>query len=100
MTIENINVNSYPGSEKVYIEGELLPIKVAMRRVNLTPTVNVNGGEKIMTDNPPVYVYDTSGVYTDPAVKVDINAGLPRIREELIASVSYTHLTLPTICSV
>lgn len=86
MTIENINVNSYPGSEKVYIKGELFPIKVAMRRVNLTPTVNVNGGEKIMTDNPPVYVYDTSGVYTDPAVKVDINAGLPRIREELIAS--------------
>ena len=98
MTIENINVNSYPGSEKVYIEGELFPIKVAMRRVNLTPTVNVNGGEKIMTDNPPVYVYDTSGVYTDPAVKVDINAGLPRIREELIASRDDLEL-LPRITS-
>lgn len=98
MTIENINVNSYPGSEKVYIEGELFPIKVAMRRVNLTPTVNVNGGEKIMTDNPPVYVYDTSGVYTDPAVKIDINAGLPRIREELIASRDDLEL-LPRITS-
>ncbi len=98
MTIENINVNSCPGSEKVYIEGELFPIKVAMRRVNLTPTVNVNGGEKIMTDNPPVYVYDTSGVYTDPAVKVDINAGLPRIREELIASRDDLEL-LPRITS-
>lgn len=98
MTIENINVNSYPGSEKVYIEGELFPIKVAMRRVNLTPTVNVNGGEKIITDNPPVYVYDTSGVYTDPAVKVDINAGLPRIREELIASRDDLEL-LPRITS-
>lgn len=98
MTIENINVNSYPGSEKVYIEGELFPIKVAMRRVNLTPTVNVNGGEKIMTDNPPVYVYDTSGVYTDPTVKVDINAGLPRIREKLIASRDDLEL-LPRITS-
>ena len=85
MKIENIDVNSYPGSEKVYIDGEIHPIKVAMRRVNLTPTVNMNKGEKIMTDNDPVYVYDTSGVYTDPAVKININEGLPRIREELTA---------------
>ena len=85
MKIENIDVNSYPGSEKVYIDGEIHPIKVAMRRVNLTPTVNMNKGEKIMTDNDPVYVYDTSGVYTDPTVKININEGLPRIREELTA---------------
>ena len=39
MEIENIDVNSYPGSEKVYIDGKLHPIRVAMRRVNLTPTV-------------------------------------------------------------
>lgn len=86
MKIENINVNSYPGSEKVYIDGELFPIKVAMRRVNLTPTVDVVNGEKIMTENAPVYVYDTSGVYTDPNVKIDINEGLPRIREAMIAN--------------
>lgn len=85
MRIENIDVNSYPGSEKVYVDGEMFPIKVAMRRVNLTPTVEVVDGEKIMTENAPVYVYDTSGVYTDPNVKIDINQGLPRTREELIA---------------
>ena len=34
--------------------------------------------------NDPVYVYDTSGVYTDPNVKIDINSGLPRLREEWI----------------
>lgn len=85
MKIENIDVNSYPGSEKVYIDGELFPIKVAMRRVNLTPTVEVVKGEKIMTENAPVYVYDTSGVYTDPNVKININEGLPRIREAMIA---------------
>ncbi len=85
MKIENIDVNSYPGSEKVYIDGELHPIKVAMRRVNLTPTVRIVDGEKLTRQNAPVYVYDTSGVYTDPAVKVDINEGLPRIREEWTA---------------
>ncbi len=85
MTIENIDVNSYPGSEKVYIDGKLFPIKVAMRRVNLTPTAKVVNGERLVRDNEPVYVYDTSGVYTDPDVKIDINAGLPRIREEWTA---------------
>lgn len=82
MQIENIDVNSYPGSEKVYVEGKIHPIKVAMRRVNLTPTVKIIDGEKMTRQNGSVYVYDTSGVYTDPEVKIDINEGLPRLREE------------------
>lgn len=85
MTIDNIDIHSYPGSEKIYIPGEIHPIRVGMRRINLTPTVKVENGEKVMRDNAPVYVYDTSGVYTDPAVTTDINAGLPRIREEWTA---------------
>ncbi|MDE6860157.1 MAG: phosphomethylpyrimidine synthase ThiC [Duncaniella sp.] len=82
MQIENIDVNSYPGSEKVYIDGKIHPVKVAMRRVNLTPTVKIINGEKMTRQNSPVYVYDTSGVYTDPDVKIDINRGLPRLREQ------------------
>jgi len=86
MEIGNIDVNSYPGSEKVYIGGKLhKEIRVPMRKVNLTPTVKVVNGEKVMTENAPVYVYDTSGVYTDPEVRTDINNGLPRIREAWIA---------------
>ncbi len=85
MEIENIDVNSYPGSEKIYINGEIHPIKVAMRRVNLTPTVKLVNGERLIRNNDPIYIYDTSGVYTDPEVKIDINSGLPRIREQWIA---------------
>ncbi|MDE6305093.1 MAG: phosphomethylpyrimidine synthase ThiC [Muribaculaceae bacterium] len=86
MKIENIDVNSYPGSEKVYMPGTLYKnIRVPMRRVNLTPTVRIKDGEQEITENAPVYVYDTSGVYTDPTVVVDINQGIPRIREEWIA---------------
>lgn len=55
-----------------------------MRRVNLTPTVKIINGERIVRENAPVYVYDTSGAYTDPAIKIDINDGLPRIREQWI----------------
>lgn len=82
MKIDNIDLNSYPGSEKVYIDGKLFPIKVAMRRVNLTPTVKVRDGVKTVEENGSVYIYDTSGVYTDRNVKTDINEGLPRLREE------------------
>ncbi|MDE6048953.1 MAG: phosphomethylpyrimidine synthase ThiC [Paramuribaculum sp.] len=85
MTIENIDIHSYPGSEKVYMEGTIHPVKVAMRKVNLTPTVTVDCDKKTIVENDPVYVYDTSGVYTDPNVKIDINAGIPRIREQWIA---------------
>lgn len=86
MEIENINISSYPSSEKIHIPGKIHPVKVAMRQINLTPTVKVINGEKVTTENAPVTVYDTSGPYTDPAITIDINKGLPRMREEWIAS--------------
>lgn len=83
MTIDNIDLHSYPGSEKIYMQGQIHPdVKVGMRRINLTPTVKIVDGEKVTRTNDPVIVYDTSGVYTDPTVKTDINKGLPRIREQ------------------
>ena len=68
---KEITRHNYPGSEKVYVPGKLHDIKVAMRKVNLTDTVNIVDGERIVRHNDPVYVYDTSGVYTDPAVEID-----------------------------
>jgi phosphomethylpyrimidine synthase len=49
-----------------------------MREISLTPTRPANGGPPI--PNPPVTVYDTSGPYTDPAVAIDLRAGLPPLR--------------------
>ena len=85
MEINDINVQSYPGSEKTYLKGKIYDIKVPVRRINLTPTVKIVDGERVVTENAPVYVYDTSGVYTDPDVQIDINKGLPRTREEWIS---------------
>ena len=76
---------TYPGSEKVYMSGTLYPeLRVAMRRVHLTPTVTMEGGTRRQTDNASVYVYDTSGVYSDPDVQIDLRRGLPRLREPWI----------------
>ena len=85
MEINTIKVDSYPSSEKVYLDGSLFPIKVGMRKINLTPNVRYEGSTRIETPNDPVLVYDTSGPYTDPAQKIDINQGIPRLREQWIA---------------
>ena len=61
------------GSRKIYVAAPGNPkIQVAMRAIDLEPSC----GE------PPLNVYDTSGPYTDPAVTIDIAAGLPMIRRD------------------
>ena len=69
-----------PASKKVYIQGSRPDIQVPMREIELTDTPTGLGGEK----NPPIMVYDTSGVYTDPNVHIDLNKGLPNVRESWI----------------
>ncbi|MDE6310123.1 MAG: phosphomethylpyrimidine synthase ThiC [Muribaculaceae bacterium] len=84
MQIDNIDVQAYPGSQKIYVNGTLYPdMRIGMRQINLTPTVKIgDDGHKITTPNAPVVVYDTSGPYTDPDYKIDINKGLPRMRDQ------------------
>lgn len=94
-----MKVDSYPGSEKVYIMGKLFPIEVGMRKINLTPSVKINkSGDKKIIENESVYVYDTSGCYTDPDYTVDINAGVKRLRENWIKERGDVE-TLPSITS-
>jgi phosphomethylpyrimidine synthase len=64
----------FPASQKVYVDGTLPGVRVAMREINLTPTKTANGGPAVK--NRSITVYDTSGPYTDPNVTIDIRAGL------------------------
>lgn len=85
MKISNIDLSSYPRSEKIYMEGKLhRSVKVGMRRINLYPTVKIEDGRRVEYPNDHVVVYDTSGVYTDPAYTTDVNKGIPRLREQWI----------------
>ena len=56
-------------ARKVYIDGELFPIRVGMREISLQ-------------NDDKVLVYDTTGAYTDEGYRIDIQKGMPRIREE------------------
>ncbi len=72
----SLRIDSYPASEKVYIQGSRPDIQVPMRKITLSDTPAHFGAEK----NPPLYVYDTSGVYTDVNVEVNLHKGLGSVR--------------------
>ncbi|MBN8759914.1 MAG: phosphomethylpyrimidine synthase ThiC [Thiobacillus sp.] len=65
-----------PNSRKIHVEGSTPDIRVPMREIAQADTPTGFGGEK----NPPIYVYDCSGPYTDPTAKIDIRQGLPALR--------------------
>jgi len=71
----------FPNSQKVHVETTGTKVRVAMREITQAPTRDFQGE---ITQNPPLRVYDTSGPYTDPAVKIDIRAGLKPLRAEWI----------------
>lgn len=73
-----------PASRKVYIQGSRPDIQVPMREITLTDTPVGGFGKAEGEKNPPFYVYDTSGVYTDPNVEIDLTKGLPKLRQPWI----------------
>ncbi len=79
-TVDDAAVKPLPNSRKVYIEGSRADIRVPMREISQSDTPTGMGGDK----NPPIFVYDTSGPYTDPNVKIDIRSGLAPLREKWI----------------
>jgi phosphomethylpyrimidine synthase len=72
---------AFPSSRKIHVSGITHPdVRVAMREVSLLPTRRGN----VTEPNGPVTIYDTSGPYSDPAAEIDIELGLPRLRESWI----------------
>ncbi|MDP2805383.1 MAG: phosphomethylpyrimidine synthase ThiC [Gallionellaceae bacterium] len=87
-------VKPLPNSRKVYVQGSRPDIQVPMREITQDETPASMGAEV----NPPVYVYDCSGPYTDPAAKIDIRSGLAEMRAGWIAERNDTE-ALPQLTS-
>jgi phosphomethylpyrimidine synthase len=81
---EVITRGALSGSRKIHVEGKLHAIRVAMREISLTETTIKNNGQTQKSANASVTVYDTSGPYTDDQVSIDIDKGLPKLREQWI----------------
>jgi phosphomethylpyrimidine synthase len=71
-TVDEAAIKPLPNSRKVYVEGSRPDIRVPMREITQSDTPASFGFEA----NPPIYVYDTSGPYTDPDAAIDIRSGL------------------------
>lgn len=81
MNNQTITSTPFRNSRKIYVDGKLFPIKVAMREITLSPTKLSNSKIEI---NQPVTIYDTSGPYSDKNITIDVRKGLSRIREQWI----------------
>ena len=79
-SVDQSAIAPFPNSEKVYVQGSRPDLRVPFRKITQDDTPSQMGAEK----NPPIYVYDTSGPYTDPQAKIDIRAGLDPIRAKWI----------------
>ncbi len=74
--VDGAAIEALPNSQKIYVSGSRADIRVPMRQISQSDTPTDMGGET----NPPIFVYDTSGPYTDPDAKIDIRDGLPALR--------------------
>ena len=74
--IQQTASSQFKNSEKVYLSGSTKDIRVPMRKITQTSLKTSEGEEK----QPPIFVYDSSGPYTDPEVSFDIKVGLPSSR--------------------
>ncbi|SDH54255.1 phosphomethylpyrimidine synthase [Vibrio xiamenensis] len=83
--IDNLSVQTYPNSKKVYLQGSSEDIQVPMREIALSDTlVGGTKQEPRFEPNLPIRVYDTSGVYTDPNHSINLYQGLPKLRQTWI----------------
>ncbi|WP_147693115.1 phosphomethylpyrimidine synthase ThiC [Vogesella mureinivorans] len=94
MVVDSAAIQPLPNSRKIHVSGSRPDIRVPMREISQADTPTQFGGET----NPPIYVYDTSGPYTDPQAQIDIRSGLPALRAAWIAERDDTQL-LPGLSS-
>ena len=92
--VDEAAVKPLPNSRKIYMQGSRPDIQVPMREISQDETPASMGAEV----NPPIYVYDCSGPYTDPKVKIDIRSGLAEMRAGWIAERDDTE-ALPQLTS-
>jgi phosphomethylpyrimidine synthase len=85
--VDEAAVKPLPNSRKIHVPGSRPDVRVPMREISQsdTPIHSGTGAAPARSEpNPPIFVYDTSGPYTDPSVKIDIRSGLAPLRQKWI----------------
>lgn len=92
--VDQAAITPLPNSRKVYVQGSRSDMQIPMREISQSDTPTGFGGEK----NPPIFVYDCSGPYTDPKAKIDVRKGLSPVRQQWIEERQDTEV-LPSLSS-
>ncbi len=77
VAVQDTAIRPFANSRKFYVQGSTPDIQVPMREISQSATT---AGLDAAEPNPPIYVYDTSGPYTDPEHTMSLRAGLPALR--------------------
>jgi phosphomethylpyrimidine synthase len=67
----------FSGSRKIYVSGSRPDVRVPMREVMLSDTITPYGSQP----NDSVSIYDTTGLYSDTDAHIDLQQGLPALRD-------------------
>src|SRR5208337_2039253 len=79
----SVTTGPIAGSHKIYTSPEGRPdIHVPFREITLDPSAR----------EEPYRAYDCSGIYTDPAVTIDLAAGLPPVRANWVAKRGFARI--------
>ncbi|KPD22784.1 phosphomethylpyrimidine synthase ThiC [Idiomarina abyssalis] len=81
--LSSLSGHYYPNSSREFLSGTN-DIQVPFRRIHLSETLHQPTPGVKLPPNEPVDVYDTSSVYGDPEAKIDVKAGLKKVRENWI----------------
>ena len=79
--VDEAAIQPLPSSRKIYAPGSRADLRVPMREIAQAETPASFGAEP----NPPIFVYDTSGPYSDPDARIVIRQGLLPLRGAWIA---------------
>ncbi|MDH3687860.1 MAG: phosphomethylpyrimidine synthase ThiC [Gammaproteobacteria bacterium] len=79
--VDSASVQPFPNAKKIYVAGSRSELRVPMREISQADTHTEQGLEQ----NPQIWVYDTSGPYTDPSIEIDLRQGLAPLRSKWIA---------------
>ncbi len=79
-----ISTQPFVASRKIYVPGTLHDIRVAMREIEIGEKIAGKANTEEAAPKKRLTVYDTSGAYTDPTIKIDIHQGLDPIRKDWV----------------
>ena len=80
--LKNLTGATFPNSTRDWLPGTREDIRVPVRMIHLSPTLNKDAS--VYEENPPIPIYDTSGPFGDPASSPNVHDGISPLREQWI----------------